>query len=68
MNMMAGHEFLKKNFNTTTKVVWHADAFGHAAASPELYSKLGFESIFFGRIDDEEKNYRKGQKSLEFVW
>lgn len=68
MNMMAGHEFLKKTFNATTRVVWHADAFGHAAATPDLYSRMGFEAIFFGRIDDNEKNYRKIKKTLEFIW
>lgn len=68
MNMMAGHEFLKKTFNYTTKIAWHADAFGHSAATPEIFAKMGFESIFFGRIDDDEKNHRKKEKILEFIW
>lgn len=68
MNMMAGHEFLKRTFNITTKVAWHADQFGHSAATVELFANMGFESVFFGRINDEEKNYRKETKTLEFIW
>lgn len=66
--MMAGHEFLKKTFNISPKIAWHADAFGHSAATPELFAKMGFEAIFFGRIDDDEKDNRKVKKELEFIW
>jgi lysosomal alpha-mannosidase len=52
MNMIAGHEFLHKNFGIVPKHAWHADAFGHSAATPELFAKLGFETISFSRIDD----------------
>ena len=56
MNMMTGHSFLKQNFDFVPKHAWHADAFGHSAATVELFAKMGFESISFARIDDEEKN------------
>ena len=59
MNMMSGHAFLKKNFDYTPKHAWHADAFGHSAANIELFAKMGFETISFARIDDDEKNIRK---------
>ena len=29
---------------------------------------MGFESISFARIDDEEKNHRMNNKELEFIW
>lgn len=57
--MMTGHEFLKKTFNYTTKHAWHADAFGHSAATVELFAKMGFETISFARVDDQEKAIRK---------
>lgn len=57
--MMAGHAFLMKEFGITPKIAWHADAFGHSAATPELFKNMGFEAIFFARIDDDEKQYRK---------
>ena len=68
MNMMTGHAFLFKNFGLTPKHAWHADAFGHSSATVELFSRMGFESISFARIDDEEKEIRKGKKELEFIW
>ena len=68
MNMMTGHAFLKKELGYTVKAAWHADAFGHSAATPELFAQMGLEAIFFGRIDDEEKRFRKQNKSMEFIW
>jgi|LauGreDrversion4_2_1035121.scaffolds.fasta_scaffold544671_1 alpha-mannosidase len=59
MNMMTGHAFLQKNFGITPKHAWHADAFGHSSATVELFARMGFESISFARIDDEDKTYRK---------
>ena len=68
MNMIAGHQFLNKTFGITPKHAWHPDAFGHSAATPELFARMGFETISFSRIDDGEKAWRKGQKELEFIW
>ena len=68
MNMMTGHEFLWRNFGVLPKHAWHADAFGHSAATVELFSQMGFETISFARIDDLEKNKRKDEKTLEFIW
>ncbi len=59
MNMMTGHAFLYKNFGITPKHAWHADAFGHSSATVELFSRMGFETISFARIDDDEKTIRK---------
>ena len=68
MNMMAGHTFLQSNFGVVPKHAWHADAFGHSAATPDLFAKMGFETISFARVDDEEKNQRKINKEMEFIW
>ena len=68
MNMFAGHSFLKRTFGIIPKHAWHIDAFGHTAATPELFMKMGFESITFARINDDEKTYRINNKELEFIW
>lgn len=68
MNMMTGHQFLKKNFGIVPKHAWHADAFGHSSSTVELFSRMGFETISFARIDDEEKIVRKNKKEMEFIW
>ena len=54
-NMMAGHTFLKRTFGITPKHVWHPDSFGHSAVTPEIFAKMGFETISFARINDDEK-------------
>ena len=59
MNIMAGHSFLMDTFGIVPKHAWHADAFGHSAATPELFAKMGFDTISFARIDNAEKEYRK---------
>jgi alpha-mannosidase len=51
-NMVAGHAFLKKTFGIIPKHAWHLDPFGHSGVTPELFAKMGFETITFARIDD----------------
>ena len=68
-NYMVGHEFLKNELNIEApKVAWLVDSFGHSAATPELMSKMGFESIVFSRLSDQEKTQRQTDKLLEFLW
>lgn len=63
-NIMAGHAFLKRTFGVVPRHAWHLDAFGHSAATPELFGKMGFESITFARMNDEERMYRFKEKQL----
>ena len=51
MNMLAGHTFLKETFGVRPKHAWQADSLGYSSATPELYEKMGFETISLGRID-----------------
>lgn len=56
---MVGHAFIKREFGIIPKIAWHCDPFGHSATTPELFAKMGFEALFFARIDDDEKKWRK---------
>lgn len=68
-NYMVGHEFLKNEMGIEPpKVAWLVDSFGHSAATPELMQKMGFESLVFSRVSENEKIYRKSQKAMEFMW
>ena len=40
-------------------MAWHCDPFGHSTTTAEFFKKMGFDALFFARIDDEEKNWRK---------
>jgi len=68
MNIMTGHAFLYKTFGIIPKHAWHPDSFGHSGATPELFAKLGFETISFARIDESEKYWRMNNAKMEFIW
>ena len=31
-------------------------------------SQLGYDALFFARVDDDERKWRKENKQLEFIW
>ncbi|KAL6175117.1 hypothetical protein ACLB2K_051760 [Fragaria x ananassa] len=64
-----GHRFIKQEFNVTPRVGWQIDTFGHSSVQAYLLgAEVGFDSLFFGRIDYQDKAKRKDDKSLEVVW
>lgn len=69
MNMMAGHNFLMNTLGIQPpKHAWQIDNFGHSAATPMLFQKMGFETLSLARMGEQEKFHRKKSKSLEFIW
>ncbi|XP_023550350.1 probable alpha-mannosidase At5g13980 isoform X1 [Cucurbita pepo subsp. pepo] len=64
-----GHRFIKEEFGVTPTVGWQIDPFGHSAVQAYLLgAEVGFDSLFFGRIDYQDRAKRKVEKSLEVVW
>lgn len=64
-----GHQFLKKEFGVTPRVGWQIDPFGHSAVQAYLLgAEVGFDSLFFARIDYQDREKRMAEKSLEVVW
>ncbi|KAL1316028.1 alpha-mannosidase-like [Arachis hypogaea] len=64
-----GHLFIKKHFNKVPRAGWQIDPFGHSAVQAYLLgAELGFESLHFARIDYQDRDKRKVDKSLEVVW
>ena len=64
-----GHRFLVEEFGYTPRVGWQIDPFGHSATQPTLLSSdVGFDALYFGRIDYEDLQLRKDNKNLEFIW
>ena len=49
--MIAGHSFLKKTFGIVPTHAWQLDSMGGSAATPDLYGRLGFETLTIGKID-----------------
>ncbi|XP_050270647.1 probable alpha-mannosidase At5g13980 [Quercus robur] len=64
-----GHRFIKEEFGIVPRIGWQIDPFGHSAVQAYLLgAELGFDSLFFGRIDYQDRAKRINEKSLEFVW
>ncbi|GMH06887.1 hypothetical protein Nepgr_008727 [Nepenthes gracilis] len=64
-----GHRFIKNEFGVTPRIGWQIDPFGHSAVQAYLLgAEVGFDSLFFGRIDYQDRAKRKNEKSLEVVW
>ncbi|XP_027356605.1 probable alpha-mannosidase At5g13980 isoform X1 [Abrus precatorius] len=64
-----GHQFLKEEFGVTPRIGWQIDPFGHSAVQAYLLgAEVGFDSLFFARIDYQDRAKRKNEKTLEVVW
>uniref|UniRef100_A0A2N9E182 Alpha-mannosidase n=1 Tax=Fagus sylvatica TaxID=28930 RepID=A0A2N9E182_FAGSY len=64
-----GHQFIKGEFGKVPRVGWQIDPFGHSAVQAYLLgAELGFDSLFFARIDYQDRAKRLNDKSLEIVW
>ncbi|KAG8388157.1 hypothetical protein BUALT_Bualt02G0096700 [Buddleja alternifolia] len=64
-----GHRFIKEEFNVTPRIGWQIDPFGHSAVQAYLLgAEVGFDALYFGRIDYQDRAKRRGDKSLEVVW
>lgn len=64
-----GHWFIKEEFGRIPRVGWQIDPFGHSAVQAYLLgAELGFDSLFFARIDYQDRAKRLKEKTLEVVW
>ncbi len=64
-----GHRFLKEEFGFTPRVGWQLDPFGHSATQASLMcDAVGFDALFFGRIDYQDFELRQERQALELIW
>ncbi|KAM7277621.1 hypothetical protein ACFE04_004755 [Oxalis oulophora] len=64
-----GHRFIKEEFGQTPRVGWQIDPFGHSAVQAYLLgAELGFDSLFFARMDYQDRAKRLQEKTLEVIW
>ena len=62
------HDFLLKEFDFIPEIGWQIDPFGHSSSNAKLFSQMGFQAIFFARIDYDDKYQRLNNQSLEMIW
>ena len=66
--MTLGHQFLKRTFNITVDIGWQIDPFGHSSGYASLLCQMGFNALFLGRIDYQDKEMRLNNRNMEMVW
>mmetsp|Transcript_22531 Transcript_22531/g.50755 ORF Transcript_22531/g.50755 Transcript_22531/m.50755 type:complete len:1065 (-) Transcript_22531:1137-4331(-) len=68
-NTAFGHRFLREQFNYKPRVGWQIDPFGHSATQASLLSaQMGFDALYFARIDWQEAKRRTERREMEMVW
>jgi hypothetical protein len=64
-----GHSFLKREFGVIPKVGWQLDPFGHSASQASMFtSMVGFDALYFGRIDYQDLRMRQLERECEGLW
>jgi alpha-mannosidase len=66
--MMMGHSFIEKAFGVVPKIGWQIDPFGHSNANARLFAEMGLDAVFFARLDQQEKDKRLEEKTMEWIW
>ena len=64
-----GHAFLKKELGVVPTVGWQLDPFGHSSSQASyMTSLMGFDALYFGRIDYQDLKLRQDTQECEGLW
>jgi len=64
-----GHQFLLRELGVVPRTGWQLDPFGHSATQASLLTdKVGFDALYFGRIDYQDLALRKEASECEGLW
>ncbi|XP_014672953.1 PREDICTED: lysosomal alpha-mannosidase-like [Priapulus caudatus] len=68
--MTYGLRYLKTVFGEcgVPRVAWQIDPFGHSREQASIFARMGYDGLFFGRMDYDDFKKRKEDKTLEHVW
>ena len=47
---------------------WQIDPFGHSKGNAELFALMGYDSVYFARMDYQEYNHRAANREIEMIW
>jgi len=50
------------------RIGWQIDPFGHSNANARLFAEMGFDAMFFARLDYQDKDLRLQDLEMELVW
>lgn len=65
-----GLRFLNDTFGPCgrPRVGWQIDPFGHSREQASLFARMGFDGLFIGRLDYQDKFFRMAAKQPEMIW
>ena len=64
-----GQDFLERELNLESpKIAWQIDTFGHSATSSRLFQEMGFEAIFFARMNETQKAINRSKRQMQWIW
>jgi lysosomal alpha-mannosidase len=65
-----GLRFILREFGDCARPrsAWQIDPFGHSREQASLFAQFGFDSLFQGRIDYQDFDFRGDTKTREFLW
>ena len=64
-----GHDFLLKELAVIPTIGWQLDPFGHSATQASYMTHgMGFDALYFGRIDYQDLEKRHHEKECEGLW
>nr|CAB3263606.1 lysosomal alpha-mannosidase-like [Phallusia mammillata] len=68
--MSLGMTFLNETFGSCgrPRVAWQIDPFGHSREQASLFAQMGFDGLFFGRLDYQDKALREKEVRMEEIW
>nr|XP_020473504.1 lysosomal alpha-mannosidase [Monopterus albus] len=68
--MTMGLRFLNETFGPCgrPRVAWHIDPFGHAREHASMFAQMGYDGLFFGRLDYQDRDRRMKDKEQELLW
>ncbi|XP_074990260.1 lysosomal alpha-mannosidase isoform X3 [Calonectris borealis] len=65
-----GRRFLRREFGAcgTPRVAWQIDPFGHSRQLAAIFAQMGYDGLFVGRVDHQDKATREGLREMELLW
>ncbi|XP_053673280.1 lysosomal alpha-mannosidase-like [Anopheles nili] len=65
-----GLRFLNDTFGECgrPRVGWQIDPFGHSREQASMFAQMGYDGVFFARLDYQDKTHRMQTKTMETIW
>jgi lysosomal alpha-mannosidase len=66
--MSLGLRWLNDTFGVQPNIAWSIDPFGHSSQQASALAQMGMDAFVLGRIDDQDRELRRKEGRMEFVW